>query len=350
MDRGSDGGKRGRVTSIDIAHLAGVSQATVSRVLRGEPRVSQATRDKVMAAVQELRYTVDSRASNLRLQRTGTLALLLFEDPTDDDSHINPFFLSMLGSITRACARAGQDLLVSFQQLSDDWHADYADSRKADGLILLGYGNYLEYRGKLEKLVAQGTRFVRWGAVLPDQPGLSIGCDNFQGGRLVGGHLVQLGRRRVAFLGDASQRFPEFHDRHRGCAAALTEAGLSLDPQLQVDAHSSEESGHAAAVELIRRGRRFDALFAASDLIAVGALRALAEHGLRVPDDVAVAGFDDIPAARFSHPPLTTVAQDTASAGAMLVDTVMRQVRGEPAGSVMLPATLRVRQSSDPSA
>ena len=350
MDRSSDGGKRGRVTSIDIAHLAGVSQATVSRVLRGEPRVSQATRDKVMAAVQELRYTVDSRASNLRLQRTGTLALLLFEDPTDDDSHINPFFLSMLGSITRASARAGQDLLVSFQQLSDDWHADYADSRKADGLILLGYGDYLAYRCKLEKLVEQGTRFVRWGAVLPDQPGLSIGCDNFQGGRLVGEHLLQLGRRRVAFLGDASQRFPEFHDRWRGCGAAFAEAGQSLDPALQVDAHSAEESGHDAALELVRRGRCFDALFAASDLIAVGALRALAEQGVSVPQEVAVVGFDDIPAARFSHPPLTTVAQDTASAGAMLVDTVMRQVRGEPVGSVMLPATLRVRQSSDPRA
>ena len=282
MGRGSDGGKRGRVTSIDIAHLAGVSQATVSRVLRGEPRVSQATRDKVMAAVQELRYTVDSRASNLRLQRTGTLALLLFEDPTDDDSHINPFFLPMLGSITRA--RAGQDLLVSFQQLSDDWHADYADSRKADGLILLGYGDYLDYRCKLEKLVEQGTRFVRWGAVLPDQPGLSIGCDNFLGGRLVGEHLLRQGRRRVAFLGDASQRFPEFHDRWRGCGAALAEAGLALDPALQVDAHSAEESGHAAALELVRCGQRFDALFAASDLIKNGYWQPMRSRLRRAPD------------------------------------------------------------------
>ncbi len=337
--------KRDRVTSIDIAHLAGVSQATVSRVLNGSPLVNAETRRRVEAAVRELGYSVDRRASNLRLQRSGTLALLLFEDPTSDDSHINPFFLAMLGSITRAAARAGYDLLVSFQQLSDDWHADYAGSMKADGLILLGYGDYLSYRGKLEALVAHGTRFVRWGAVLPDQPGLSIGCDNLQGGRLVGEHLLGLGRRRIAFLGDASTHYPEFFDRYRGCDAALQAAGLAMDPALQIDAQSSEDDGYGAARALIARGQPFDAVFAASDLIAIGALRALAEHGLRVPEEVSVAGFDDIPAARFTTPALTTVAQDTSSAGAMLVETLMALIDGGPAASRMLPARLVLRQS-----
>lgn len=337
--------KRDRVTSIDIAHLAGVSQATVSRVLNDSPLVNVETRRRVEAAVRELGYSVDRRASNLRLQRSGTLALLLFEDPTSDDSHINPFFLAMLGSITRAAARAGYDLLVSFQQLSDDWHADYAGSMKADGLILLGYGDYLSYRGKLEALVAHGTRFVRWGAVLPDQPGLSIGCDNLQGGRLVGEHLLGLGRRRIAFLGDASTHYPEFFDRYRGCDAALQAAGLAMDPALQIDAQSSEDDGYGAARALIARGQPFDAVFAASDLIAIGALRALAEHGLRVPEEVSVAGFDDIPAARFTTPALTTVAQDTSSAGAMLVETLMALIDGGPAASRMLPARLVLRQS-----
>lgn len=337
--------KRDRVTSIDIAHLAGVSQATVSRVLNGSPLVNAETRKRVETAVRELGYSVDRRASGLRRQRSGTLALLLFEDPTTDDSHINPFFLSMLGSITRAAARAGYDLLVSFQQLSDDWHADYAGSMKADGLILLGYGDYLSYRGKLEALVEHGTRFVRWGAVLPDQPGLSIGCDNVQGGRLVGEHLLRLGRRRVAFLGDASPHYPEFFDRYRGCDAALRAAGLAMDPALQVDAQSAEDDGHAAACELIGRGRAFDAVFAASDLIAIGALRALAEHGRRVPDDVALVGFDDVPAARFVNPALTTVAQDTSAAGALLVETLVQLIGREPAETRMLPACLVVRQS-----
>jgi DNA-binding LacI/PurR family transcriptional regulator len=338
--------KKTKATSIDIAHRAGVSQATVSRVLCGSPLVNAETRKRVEAVALELNYKVDRHASSLRTQRSGTLALLLFEDPTPDDSHINPFFLAMLGSITRACARHGQDLLVSFQQLSNDWHADYEDSMRADGLILLGYGDYLPYRDKLETLVGQGTRFVRWGAVLPGQPGVSIGCDNLNGGRLLGEHLIALGRRRIAFLGDASSHYPEFLDRYRGCDAALQDVGCSMDPALQVDAESAEEDGFAAALALLGRGVAFDAVFAASDLIAVGAMRALAEHGLRVPEDVAVVGFDDIPMARFSKPSLTTVAQDTTRAGELLVDTLMKLVRGQPAECITLPVSLVVRRSS----
>lgn len=337
---------RHRVTSFDIAHLAGVSQSTVSRALRGSPLVNADTTRRVLEAARQLNYKVDKHASSLRTQRAGTLALLLFEDPTGDDSHINPFFLPMLGSITRACARAGQDLLVSFQQLSDDWHADYADTRKADGLILLGYGDYLAYVGKLEKLVAQQTRFVRWGAVLPDQPGISIGCDNREGGRLAGEHLCRAGASRVAFLGHASERFPEFLERYQGCEQALHAAGLRLDPALQADADSSEDAGAAAVRQLLNGGARFDAVFAASDLIAIGATRALTQAGLRVPEDVAVLGFDDIPAARLAQPPLTTVAQDTTDAGERLVQTLMQSIAGEPVSSQRLPVHLIERQST----
>lgn len=338
--------RKTKATSIDIAHRAGVSQATVSRVLRGSPLVNLETRKRVEEVARELNYKVDRHASSLRTQRSGTLALLLFEDPTPDDSHINPFFLSMLGSITRACARLDHDLLVSFQQLSDDWHADYEDSMKADGLILLGYGDYMTYRSKLEKLVGQGTHFVRWGAVLPDQPGISIGCDNHQGGRRVGEHLLRVGRRQIAFLGDASSHYPEFYERYRGCEAALQAAGAAMDPARQVDAESAEEAGYAAARELLGRGIAFDAVFAASDLIAFGAMRALGESGRRVPEDVAVAGFDDIPMARFAQPALTTVVQDTTRAGELLVETLMKLVRDEPAESITLPVSLVVRRSS----
>ena len=338
--------KKSKVTSVDIAHIAGVSQATVSRVLRGSTLVNAETRARVEAVVRELNYKVDRHASSLRTQRSGTLALLLFEDPSGDDSHINPFFLSMLGSITRACSRHGFDLLVSFQQLSDDWHADYEDSRKADGLILLGYGDYETYRPKLAKLIAQGTHFVRWGAVLPGQADVTIGCDNVHGGQLAAEHLIARGRRRIAFLGHASTRSPEFMARHEGCDNALRAVGSALDPRLQVDADSEEEAGFAAAQELLTRGVAFDAIFAASDLIAIGAMRALAGHGRRVPDDVAVVGFDDLPMARFATPSLTTVYQDTTRAGELLVDTLLRLIREEPAFNQMLPATLVVRASS----
>lgn len=336
---------KGKPTSFDIAYLAGVSQSTVSRALRGSPLVNAETQRRIQEAAEQLHYKVDKHASSLRTQRSGTLALLLFEDPTSDESHINPFFLPMLGSITRACAREGQDLLISFQQLSDDWHADYGDSMKADGLILLGYGDYLAYQGKLQKLLEQGTRFVRWGAVLPGQPGLSIGCENTDGGRLAGEHFAALGRRRIAFIGDASTHYPEFLDRYQGCDAALRASGACMDMALQVDAESSEDAGYTATRELLGRGLPFDGLFGASDLIAIGAMRALAEAGLRVPEDVSVIGFDDIPAARFSTPPLTTVYQDTKRAGELLVETLMKLVRGEPATSIRLPTALVVRKS-----
>ena len=338
--------RRSKATSLDIAHRAGVSQATVSRVLSGSPLVNAETRKRVEALVRELNYKVDRHASSLRTQRSGTLALLLFEDPTPDESHINPFFLSMLGSITRACAKHGQDLLVSFQQLSNDWHADYENSMKADGLILLGYGDYLLYQSTLDRLVEQGTHFVRWGAVLPGQPGVSIGCDNFHGGQLVGEHLYSVGRRTVAFLGDASSRYPEFFARYRGCGVALHDLGVAVDPALQVDAESSEDAGYAAARTLLERGKPFDAIFAASDLIAIGAMRALAEQRLPVPEDVSIVGFDDIPMARFANPSLTTVYQNTQRAGELLVDSLLKQIRDEPVESQMIPASLIVRKSS----
>ena len=337
---------KGKATSLDIAHLAGVSQPTVSRALRGSPMVSEQTRKRNQAIAEQLNYKVDKNASNLRTQHSGTIALLFFEDPTPDDSQINPFFLSMLGSITRACAKQNYDLLISFQQLSTNWHADYEDSNKADGLILLGYGDYLEAQSRLEALVAQGTHFVRWGAVLPDQPGVSIGCDNFQGGHDISAHLLANGRRRIAFLGHASNHYPEFFERYRGYVQALHESGLAPDPGLQVDAVTSEQSGMEAVAELAARGLTYDAIFAASDLIAIGAMKALHERGLRVPDDVAIAGFDDIPMAGFVNPSLSTVQQDTKLAGQMLVESLLQLINGEAVQSRTMPVKLALRRSS----
>ena len=334
-----------KATSFDIAYQAGVSQPTVSRALRGSPQVSEETRKRVLAVAQQLNYKVDKNASNLRFQHSNTLALLIFEDPTADDSAINPFFVSMLGSVTRACAQRGYDLLVSFQQQSGNWHEEYEDSRRADGLILLGYGDYLQYRIRLERLTAQGTHFVRWGAVQPGQPGLSIGSDNCQGGYEAARHLIGLRRRKLAFLGGASRGCPEFLDRYRGFLRALGEEHVPATPALQVDAITTEEAGYAAATELLRRGIAFDAIVGASDLIALGAMRALKEHRIDVPTEVSVVGFDDIPAAGLANPALTTIAQNTRLAGEVLVDTLLRQIREEPAEARMLPTRLVVRRS-----
>ncbi len=337
---------RDKTTSFDIAERAGVSQPTVSRALRGDPTVSEATRKRIEAIALQLNYRIDKNASSLRRGQSRTLALLFFQDPTPDESMINPFFLSMLGSILRTCALRGYDLLTSFQQLSSNWHVEYEDSRKADGIILLGYGDFALYQERLEQLVEQGTHFVMWGSPRPGQDWATMGCDNQAGGRAAGEHLIGLGRRRIAFLGDASPRYPEFQDRYRGLEEAMHAAGIKTDPSLQVDAITTEEAGHEAALTLIGRGRPFDAIFAASDLIAVGAMRALEEKGVRVPEDISVIGFDDIPAAALSHPPLTTIAQDYARAGELLVDALIGQINGARTEHKMLTPRLVVRRST----
>ncbi len=335
-----------RPTSIDIALRAGVSQPTVSRALRGSPKVSQAVRLRVEAVARELGYTVHGHASNLRAQSSRTLALLLFEDPTPDDSAINPFFLAMLGAITRHCALSGYDLLVSFQRLAGDWHLDYEDSGKADGMILLGYGDYEAYRARLEGLVAKSAHFVRWGSVREGQPGLTLGCDNRLGGRLATDHLLDLGRRRIVFMGATHSGAPEFQDRYLGYCEAHRVRGLDPDPALRIDADSTDHQGRSAMLALLDRGYRPDGVVAASDLIAIGALNALAERGVSVPHEVAVTGFDDILSASFTSPPLTTVAQDAKSAGRALVETLIRAIRGEGPTSIILPVRLVVRQST----
>jgi DNA-binding LacI/PurR family transcriptional regulator len=334
-------------TSFDIAQLAGVSQPTVSRALRGSSAVSPATRQRIEAAAKRLNYTVDRVASNLRSGRTRTLAALLFQDPSPDGTAVNPFFLAMLGSMMRTCAEHEHDLLLSFQQMGSDWHKNYEDSHRADGLILLGYGDYADYRAKVDQLVSQGTHFVRWGSVQPGEPGLTVGCDNRGGGAAATRHLLDRGRRRIAFLGDATDHYPEFRDRHAGYVDALTAAGIVPDPMISIEALSGEEEGARAARELLARHVPFDGVVAASDLIAIAAMSVFDGAGLRVPDDVLVVGFDDIPAASLANPPLTTVAQDAGAAGRTLVETLLGRIRDRPVASRTLPTRLVVRRSTE---
>jgi DNA-binding LacI/PurR family transcriptional regulator len=335
---------RDKATSFDIAYRAGVSQSTVSRALRNSPLVNKETRDKVQAIASELNYKVDKNASNLRRQHSRTIALLLFEDPTSDDSLINPFFLSMLGSITRASAQAGYDLLVSFQNLSDDWHAEYEDSNKADGIILLGYGDYVDYSAKLAALEEQKTHFVRWGAHDIEHPGVSIGCDNFQGGFDITQHLLNLGHKKFAFIGGADSHAPEFMARYLGHKKALEQTNAEKSSK-QVDAISTEESGYDATIALINSDDTIDAIVCASDLIAMGTIKALRDKNIQIPQKVAVVGYDNIPVSSFANPTLTTVKQNTILAGEILVNCLLRIIDGEQVEHYLMPVEIIVRDS-----
>src|SRR5438067_3376087 len=242
-----------RPTSFDIAALAGVSQPTVSRALSGSPSVSAETRQRVLEAAEQLNYKVDKNASGLRRQQAKTLALLFFEE-SPGAALLNPFYLSLVGPMVRRCAEHGYDLLISIQQLSSDWHVEYEDSRKADGIILLGYGDYLEYRPKLEQLVARGAHFVRWGSGGDGEIGMTISSDNERGGFEAATHLLQQGRRRIALIGTAGPGFPEVQERWRGYSQTMAVAGIATDERLQVDAAPDEADGRAADEPLLARG------------------------------------------------------------------------------------------------
>ncbi len=187
---------------------------------------------------------------------------------------------------------------------------------------------------------------MRWGSVSEDSIGTTVGSDNFGAGRQAGEHLIALGRKRIAFLGQADEHYPEFAERYRGLCAVLSEAACSVDRALQVNALSSEDDGRKAVETLLASGTPFDAIFAASDLIAIGAVQALTAAGKRVPEDIAVMGFDNIPAASMTSPPLTTLMQDLKAGGELLVEALLAQIEDRPAPNQTIPARLVVRKST----
>lgn len=156
---------------------------------------------------------------------------------------------------------------------------------------------------------------------------------------------MALGYKRIAFIGGISEGSPEFRRRYQGYCAAIEQAGLSVDPQLQVDAETSEGAGYQAAEQLRRSGTDFDAVFGASDLIAIGVMKALEENEIRIPQDIAVMGFDDIPMAAYTYPPLSTVQQNTKLAGELLVENLLKLMDGEKIESFLIPAELVIRGS-----
>lgn len=332
-------------TSRDIADIAGVSQATVSRALRNSPLVRKETRDRIQAIARELNYFVNRNAASLRTHQSNTIALLLFDDGSETDTRMNLFLMSLLNDIVRVAAALGYDVLLSLQQLSNDWHIQYQASNRADGLILLGYGDYMQYREKLTALTEANTRFMIWGPLIKDFPGHTFGCDNEDGGYQATRHLIGMGRRDIAFIGSQSRRSPEHGARHAGYRRALREAGVACDEQLRFSADNSEHQGYQAAVQLLESGATFDAIFAGTDLIAIGAMRALQDSGKHVPGDVSVVGFDDMPLAAHVSPALTTVQQNSELGAEGLVNGIVGLIKGKPVESSLMAPRLIVRES-----
>ena len=331
-----------RPTAFDIAALTGLSPTTVSRVLRQSPLVSDTARQRVLEAAHTLRYSSGAKA---RPKKIHTLAVLISEDLDKAGNPINPFFLPLIGSILQYAGQKGYDVLMSLQQPSDDWGTDYGFSRRADGIIFLGCKDYEAYTHKFEYLNEVGDPWVVWGVDRPDCARLCIASDNEGGAYNAVSHLIKLGRRRIAYFGKTSAAHPEFKERFEGYRRALREAGIAYDEALHADCFLEREEGGAAVKSLIERGTPFDAVFCATDLLAMGAMQELIRRGYGVPQQVSVMGFDDLWVCSSLSPSLSTVRQDTQAAARALVDGLSGLIEDEPVVVRRMPTRLIVRES-----
>lgn len=326
----------------DIAKLAGVSKSTVSRALKDNPLIADSTRRRIRRLAEEAGYAVNPVASGLRSRQSGVITVAIPLVHERDQHLFDPFMMTMLAHLADALGDRGYNMLLSkIAAHEDGWVRRLQQPGRSDGVILIGQS--FEHTS-INEAARAGIPLVAWGTRLPAQRYPVVGTDNRMGGRLGTEHLIRKGMRRIAFLGD--ERLPEVAHRFEGYRQALRDAGVKAQPALHVRSRFAGDDAYRSAKELLSQGIDFDGLVAASDVIAISAMRALAESGKRVPQDVAVVGFDDILLAEHAHPPLTTVRQELAQGAMALVDTVIASLRGENPESTILSPSLIVRESA----
>jgi DNA-binding LacI/PurR family transcriptional regulator len=331
-----------RLQMADIARLAGVSVATVSRALNGSTEVSRATRERIGELARSLNYTINVSAKNLRLKQNRTVAVVIPYDARSRQHVSDPFFLAMLGSLADALTDRGYDMLVSRVDAENlEAAAQAYDTGVAIGVILIGQWRHHDH---LNRLAARRVPIVVWGAEMPQQLYCSVGGDNVGGGLLATRHLLQRGCRRIVFLGDPE--LPEAGLRQQGHEQALAEAGVPSMAELHLPVPFDAAAARTALNGLLDRGLPFDGLFACSDVLAMAAVQVLRSRGLAVPQQVPVVGYDDIEWASHADPPLTTVRQPIAAAGVEIVDALLAIMAGAAMEPRTLAVELVVRQSA----
>jgi DNA-binding LacI/PurR family transcriptional regulator len=326
-----------------VAEAAGVSVKTVSNVVNGYAHVTDATRTRVQQAIDELNYRPNLAARNLRQGRSDVIALALPELDL-------PYFAELARSVIKSAEARGwtvlidqTDGLVEREQLV----IDGIRGRLIDGLIFSPIALGADELGRRRDTVP----LVLLGERVYDGPADHVSIDNVAAGRVATGHLVGLGRRRIAAIGDQPRpQSQTAHLRRRGYEEALADAGLPVLPDLliEVDAYHRAD-GAAAARQLMALPEPPDAIFCFNDLMALGTLRALLELGVRVPQDVAVVGWDDIEDGRYSTPTLTTISPDKQQIASLAVEFLAARLgegRAEPAREVTAGFELLIRESS----
>ncbi|TAK03033.1 MAG: LacI family transcriptional regulator [Chloroflexota bacterium] len=326
-----------------MASRAGVSRTTVSLVLndRGES-IPETTRQRVFEAARELGYHPDHSARGLAGGRSQTLALVLRQTPEQVAG--DALLAETLRGLATAARSAGFRVLVEPLGPGEATYGELVRSGRADGAVVSGP---LFDDPELADLVADGFPIVIQGH-LPGAAAPSVDVDNEASARLAVDHLLELGHRRIACITNAALSYTAAADRLAGYRQALATAGVGSVPELVEAGAFDSASGHRAMTLILERGRP-DAVFVASDVVALGAIGALREAGLRVPDDVSVVGFDDIPLAAYFDPPLTSIRIPAHDLGLAAGNALLDRIAGrEVPDRTLLPTELIVRASTAP--
>jgi DNA-binding LacI/PurR family transcriptional regulator len=328
-------------TMADIARLAGVHVSTVSRALSESPLVEKTMRERILKIANEHGYVANSTARNLRAGRTQTLSVVIPLAHERGQVLTDPFFAYMLSHLADEITQRGYGMhLQKVLPPMKGWLQRLIAERRSDGIIVLGQSTEHE---TLEQASHTQMPFVVWGGHFGKAHYCVVGTDNVQAGRMATDHLLTLGRRHIVFVGDPT--IPEIKLRCDGYKQALAAGPAGTSPATIVKANMTPEAAYESMLAHIRKGKRFDAVFAATDIIAISAMRALAASGLAIPKDVAVIGFDGIDMGAHVHPTLTTVGQDLNRGARLLVDLLLKRIEGGEVESVAMPGELIVRES-----
>jgi DNA-binding LacI/PurR family transcriptional regulator len=333
--------EKGGVSSIsDIARLAGVSASTVSRALAGSKMISLETRTRINDLAREHGFQLNQMARNLRLKRTNAIGIVFPLGHEVSQLVSDPFFITMLGHVADGVTARGYDLLLTRIIPDDDgWLDALVNSGRVDGVIVIGQSNQ---DAVLRRVASTYDPIVVWGEKKADQGYCSVGTDNFAGGAIAARHLLASGRSRILYVGHVGM--PEVSARHAGFLAAHHEAGA--EPAGIVPAPFTSDSAYKLFIDRLADHPAPDGIVAASDMIAIAAIRALAERGLSIPGEVAVVGYDDVPLASQVSPSLSTVRQDLREGAEQLVDRLFRRLGGDLCDSIAMKPELILRASA----
>ncbi|WP_432012353.1 LacI family DNA-binding transcriptional regulator [Streptomyces cucumeris] len=341
------GAGRGRPTLEEVAARAGVGRGTVSRVINGSPRVSDRTRVAVQRAVAELGYVPNRVARALAADRADAVALVIPEPETR--LFAEPYFSDIIRGVGAGLADTDLQLLLTLIRTPKERQrfADYLAAHRVDGVLLVSVHADDPLPDLLERIeipaVLSGRRSAHESVAYVDS-------DNTGGARAAVAHLVERGRTTVATITGPLDMYVA-QCRLDGYRDALRAAGREVDPALAVAADFTEEGGRRAMRELLVRRPDLDAVFAASDVMAAGARQVLREQGRRVPEDVALVGFEDSAVARHMDPPLTSVRQATEEMGRAMARVLLEEIEGAAGRTavpprLVLPTELVARASS----